>query len=181
MSFCNKCGNEVIEGSTFCSRCGNSLSDTQSILHGSSPGLQIDDEDFAVYIGKNADKYLSKFKRFNIEGIDNFAATWNWSAFLVGPLWMLYRKLYLYFIIFFVITCIPYFGILTWIAAGIIANYLYYKQAKSKILEVKSSHSDIVISEALARIGGVNSWVWPVGIIIFIIVFISGIITGLFS
>lgn len=176
MFFCNKCGNEVIEGSTFCSHCGNSLSSTQSASYGSSPDSRIDDKDFAAYIGKNTDKYLPKFKQFNVEGIDNFSATWNWSAFLAGPLWMLYRKLYLYFIIFFVITCIPYFGILTWIAAGIIANYIYYKQAKAKILEVKSSHSAVNIPETLARIGGVNSWVWTVGIVIFILIFISGII-----
>ena len=181
MSFCNKCGKEIVEGSTFCSHCGNGLSNTQSTLYVSSPDSQIDDKDFAAYIGKNADTYLLKFKRFNINGIDNFAATWNWSAFLAGPLWMLYRKLYLYFIIFFVITCIPYFGILSWIAAGIIANYIYYKQAKVKILEVKSSRSAIDIPETLARIGGVNSWVWAVGIILLILIFISGIIKGLFS
>jgi len=142
----------------------------------STSGQDVLEEDFVAYIGKNANKYISKFKKFNISGIDNFAATWHWPAFFVGPLWMLYRKLYLYFIIFSLISLIPFFGIISWIVAAIIANYIYYKQAKTKILAVKSSPSVVDIPTTLSQIGGVNSWVWVVGIIIFILFVVTGII-----
>jgi len=52
-------------------------------------------EEFIVFTGENAHKYLPKFEKFNIGGVDNFSITWHWPAFFVGFWWMLYRKLYL--------------------------------------------------------------------------------------
>ena len=102
MAYCNKCGKEVIEGSSFCQNCGERLVYSTSINQSPST-ISLTDEDYTTFIGKNADKYLTKFKKFNVSGVDNFSATWHWPAFFVGFWWMLYRKLYLWALLYFVV------------------------------------------------------------------------------
>ena len=102
----------------------------------------LSEEDFAHFIGKNADKYLLKFRKFNIDGVDKFSVTWHWPAFFFGFLWMLYRKLYLWALVAFAISVISIlpseFGLLIVIVWGMTGNYIYYKHAKKKILELKT-------------------------------------------
>jgi hypothetical protein len=169
MPFCNKCGKEIIEGSQFCQYCGEKL--THILLTKSSLKIR-EEEDLIAFIGNNAHKYLSKFKKFNIAGVDNFTVTWHWPAFLIGPFWMLYRKLYLWALIAFVVGIIPYVGWLTVIVWGMIGNYLYYKHVKKKISELRILQPSSDISITLSQIGGVNRWVVTVAIIISAIVFI---------
>ena len=159
MPFCNNCGKEISEDSPFCEYCGE-----RSIPIPSTESLpQITEEDFAHFIGKNADKYLPKFKKFTVDGVDKFSITWHWSAFFFGGLWMLYRKLYLWFLLAFVLPIIPflpsYFGLLMMIVWGMTANYIYYKHAEKKILKLKTDQPSFDLSlmaASLRKIGGVN-------------------------
>ena len=162
MAFCSKCGKEIMEGCKFCHHCGEKMVHTPL----TQLPAQICDDEFIAFIGNNAPKYLLKFKKFNIEGIDNFAATWHWPAFIVGSLWMLYRKLYLWALIAFILSLIPYINIAAWMAFGITGNYIYYKHAKKKIFEVKAAQPSSGISTTLSQIGGVNKWVASIAIII---------------
>jgi Protein of unknown function (DUF2628) len=58
------------------------------------------EERMAAYIGPRWDPtYRRKLAVFFADPA--FTVTWNWSAFVVGPLWLLYRKLYLAFFLFF--------------------------------------------------------------------------------
>jgi len=52
------------------------------------------------------------------------------------------------------------------IAWGMTGNYIYYKHAKKKILEVRNLHPSSDVSLYLSQIGDVNRWVWWVAIII---------------
>lgn len=162
MSYCANCGKELPEGGSFCPNCGEKLTPSPLV----QPLSKITDEEFAAFIGKNADRYLLKFKKFNIGGIDSFSLTWHWPAFFAGFFWMLYRKMYLWALVVFAIEIfIPYVGFLTVIVLGVCGNYIYYAHAKKKILELRSIHPTEDISAALSRIGGVNKWVWVVAII----------------
>jgi len=59
------------------------------------------DERMAAYIGPRWESsYRRKLSPFFAEPA--FSVSWNWAAFLVGPLWFFYRKLYLAFLGFFV-------------------------------------------------------------------------------
>jgi hypothetical protein len=51
-------------------------------------------EDYTAFIGKHAEKYLSTFEKFHVNGTDTFRLTWHWPAFFIPFWWMLYRKLY---------------------------------------------------------------------------------------
>ena len=56
--------------------------------------VHIPEKDFINFVIKNQLKYIRKFKKFNIDEVDNFKITWNWPAFLFSFWWFLYRKLY---------------------------------------------------------------------------------------
>jgi len=123
-------------------------------------------DDLAAFIVKNRAKYLVKFDKFNHEGIDRFAVTWHWPAFLFNSWWFLYRKLYLWALIAFVALCIPGFNFISFILFGILSNYLYYKHALKNIYALRAFDPSADISSELARIGGVNPWAMVLGIVV---------------
>jgi hypothetical protein len=132
-------------------------------------GAVITREEFVSLIGENADRYLTKFKKFYVDGDEKFAFTWHWPAFFLSITWMVYRKLYGWALVFFLLSLIPFLGLLLWPVFGLTGNYLYYKHAKKKIVNLKSTQAfsdPSHLLEALAQIGGVN----VLGMIIAIVV-----------
>jgi hypothetical protein len=57
------------------------------------------EEGLARFIGPRWDTYRRKFAPFFAE--PSFTPTWNWSAALGTEFWFLYRKMYLWFAVFF--------------------------------------------------------------------------------
>ena len=176
---CPSCNFEQAQSSE-CVRCGiifEKFSENPPEEELKSQAEQIE-EDFSAFIGNNADKYLSRFGKFNIGGADNFAITWHWPAFFFGSVWMIYRKLYLWALIAFVLELIPFTSPLAAIALAMSGNYLYYKHAKKKIDELKRSRPSSDISSSLAQIGGVNRWVVTLTIVLFVGVIAAGFMAG---
>ncbi len=148
MTFCPSCGKGIEVGSAFCPHCGKRIA-----LPAIDPSNEsIIEEEFKIFIGKNADYYLYKFRNFSVRGANSFAVTWNWSAFFLGFIWMLYRKMYLWALIAFFIAFTPVALPLTMIGWGIVGNYLYYLHARKKILEYKSRQSQISIRPVPVRL-----------------------------
>lgn len=143
----------------------------------------ITNEDYKTFIGKNSEKYLAKFDKFDVGGIDNFSATWNWSAFLVPSLWLLYRKMYGWAIFSFVFLLIPIIGaIIVRIVFGISANYIYFKHAKKKLLEIKQLHPASETQKNIMIIkGGVHNVALITGVAIIPFVFLGVITVPQFS
>ncbi|MBA4418670.1 MAG: hypothetical protein C0392_12295 [Syntrophus sp. (in: bacteria)] len=159
MSYCTKCGKQAVEGSSFCRDCGDKVLDIQSDIQSAPVTSVVTDQDYDTFVGSNADKYLTKFKKFSINGADGFSATWHWPAFFVPFYWMLYRKLYLWALLVFVLSIIPYVNFILMIVFGIMGNYIYYKHTKKKLLKINlaPSFSDVQRAVNIARQGGVNS------------------------
>jgi len=158
MPYCRQCGKEVNAGETFCRFCGAKLSPAQSGSENRYSSSTVREEDLALFVGKNAEKYLGKFQKFTRDGEDSFATTWHWPAFFFSFWWTLYRKLYGWAILVLFLGCVPYLGFLVMIAFGMSANYIYYRHAKKKLLEVKSlPASEVERTAAVARAGGVNN------------------------
>jgi hypothetical protein len=172
MSYCTKCGKEVAEGSSFCRNCGDKLSNIQSDIQSARVSSVITEQEYGSFIGNNADKYLTKFRKFNIDGIDSFSPTWHWPAFFVPCFWMLYRKLYLWALLVFVLSIIPFVNFILMIVFGITGNYIYYKHTKKKLLEINliPSSSDVQRAVNIAHQGGVNNVVVILGPILLIAV-----------
>ena len=61
------------------------------------------EEESVTFIGKHAEKYLTTFQKFHVNGGDHFSVTWHWPAFFFPFFWMVYRKLYLWAILSFIV------------------------------------------------------------------------------
>jgi len=133
--------------------------------------LTVTEDEFAAFIRAKAQKYLLKFRKFSVDRIDRFSPTWHWPAFLVGFWWLLYRKMYLWAFVYFILLFIPYANVAAWITLAVSGNYFYYRYAKGKILTVKTLQPSGDILKTLSELGGVNKWVPVVGIIVSIAAF----------
>jgi hypothetical protein len=146
---------------------------------------ELSDQRLATFIGSKWEgTYRRKFAPFLSDPA--FTPTWNWSAFLATPLWFLYRKLYLPFVLFmFAPTLIataflgprtaadlqgmtpdqlmqsslPYFAfeISSRIAAAGTANWLLFRRARAATRFVTMQPwSESESQVMLARLGGVH-------------------------
>ncbi len=155
MAACAKCGNRLEEGQRFCRFCGSPVGAAGAASDASS---RSDDADLALFIGKNAERYLSRFRKFRGGSEDSFNVTWHWPAFFFSFWWMLYRKLYGWAALVFFLGCVPYVGLIMMVVFGISANYLYYRHAKRRVAELRAGPgTDVEKAAALARAGGVNN------------------------
>ena len=171
MNYCPKCGFEVRE-MKFCPKCGFELqnkstdspviiNNTDTIIVGedisdSEQGTQFVFEDYrAELIGEKANHYLPIFDGMT----EKDHASWNWCAFLFGPMWFAYRKLYGWAVIVFVVQNVvsALFGLLSFSASGLLAriaglviaaifaqraNYELKKRVDRLILEMPSDDNE---------------------------------------
>ena len=134
----------------------------------SSPPLAA--EELTAYIGPRAERYRSRFERFTRTGTTRFEFSWNWPAAFAGMWWYLYRKMYGWALVDFVLSVLLgwtlFVPILWGVARAVTGDYLYFLQADRRIREARpiSSAVDAPAANAahLARLaaeGGVNAWV----------------------
>ena len=169
---CPYCKETILDGAIKCKHCGSMLNlDPSSTIDIDT----ISADDLRAFVGPNAYYYTQSFSKFTLTGREKFCGTWNWSCFGFTFLWMLYRKMYLLSLLTFVLFCLPGVNIVLHIVAGVVGNYLYYKHAKEKILEIRATQSSQNYAPVLQEIGGVNRWVIILG------VFVTILITVLFA
>jgi len=202
--FCSKCGTSNDDAVNFCVSCGNALpqpGQASSLPQTKEADSVSDEEYYKAIIGpKNQDYYLRHFSRFDDEG--KTSATWNWPAFLVAFYWLLYRKMWLNALLYFIFPSIfmvlfGFVGALMGVSAGTLivvgyllyfvaifilfpmyANALFYRQCKKTILTVSStSHSTQRQLGELSGKGGTSNVVIFV-ILIFTFVAFIGILAA---
>ncbi len=175
--FCSSCGKEVRPDAVFCDGCGKNVAPEGSSVppagfnSGSSPFPS--EADVVCFVGEKSGYYLGKFRKFQVGRVETFAPTWNWASFLGTFWWFLYRKMYLWAGVSFVVGCIPYLGLLAWIGWGIGGNYLYSRHVSAKIAEVSAVTPPDAMPALLAQLGGVNRWVVTVMIVLGVIAVIG--------
>ena len=91
---------------------GSNKDTTFSTPPNSESTTEVTKDEFIYFIWDKAEKYLPKFRRFNIDGVDKFAVTWHWPAFFFSFAWMAYRKMYLWAFGAGVIVFLYYMGLL---------------------------------------------------------------------
>jgi hypothetical protein len=157
MTYCKECGKEVRDGDIYCRQCG-ARQDAASAGQGPASGATVAEDELALFVGKNADIYLPKFRKFMQGGAGSFSVTWHWPAFFFTFWWMIYRKMYGWALLILLTGWIPCAGLLLMIGFGMSANYLYFNHARKKLLALKATAaSEVDRGAAIGRAGGVNN------------------------
>ena len=165
----------------------------------SDTGFAPGGDSLAAYIGpKNADYYEKVFDRFKNQGS---SMSWNWPAFFVSSVWLLYRKMWLNAFFYWIVLPVvlgtisvvialyggeaasnlfyyPVYLLTTFLLLPMFANRLYYRHAQAKISKVATITSSAEQqSSELARIGGTSSIVLVV--VPFFLVAVIGILAAI--
>lgn len=160
MMYCSNCGSVLIKNAKFCTHCGHVVEhheqksmftedDSKSDVH-TEPLLQAKSSlktKKSMFIGTNQQYYFEKWRKEN---------NWNWASFLLGALWLGYRKMYSYIFIligFYLLIDILLFsinplaanrintviGIPIMIYFGLQGNTLYKMHMNKKLSEIEKS------------------------------------------
>ncbi|HEU4686016.1 MAG TPA: zinc-ribbon domain-containing protein [Nitrospira sp.] len=178
MRRCPQCGQQNEDVARYCHQCGTNLTGgapPQSAPSGDLPDTEL----WREFIGPNADRYLEQFRKFGSEQAPKFALTWNWPAFLfVSFLWFLYRKMYLYALVYAIGPMISTYltgditvGIVWSIMAGATGNYVYYWHCREQIKEIsrKAGGDPARRGIAVKEAGGVQAYVIWVGVAFYVL------------
>ena len=150
----------------------------------------------AVGYNKNTEYYLERFNRFDTDGT---GVSWHWPAFFVSFYWLLYRKMWLWAVLYFFLPVpvliidtliVEYTGLtvgvlnlLVWIATftffPMYANALYYLHVKKK-LEKASGYSEHEEKKLrmIAAAGGTSGAAMII-IMVFVIISLLGIVAAI--
>lgn len=195
--FCSQCGTENVASARFCGKCGAGLpgadEDRPMGTTSASPsGGEADAQEFyeAAVGFKNAGFYLPKFAGFDATG---GGVSWNWPAFFISFYWLLYRKMWgwsaLYFLLPIPVGMGIYFATLESDAAGAVlngiwlvalfivfpmyANRIYHRHIEKKILKAKQYTTERDKQLLVVAASGGTSGVALIFVLVFVVAFIG--------
>lgn len=190
MSACPSCSQDNPNDANFCAQCGQALvQNSQDPDPSQSQSTPTSFQLWETFIGPSKSLQFSlktwwtwrpaflyyKEKFSNIETPDGprFALSWNWpAAFFDSFLWFLYRKMYMFALLYAVAPALAIFitgdmtvGIVSRVLAGGSANYLYFWHVKDKVQRIMSiPNMDATARANLVREeGGVQPYVLWLG------------------
>jgi len=191
MKACPSCEQKNADEANFCTRCGTALPQDTTPPESETAYGQIDEEQYwQGFIGPSNSiqfslkegwswrpaslYYLEKFRLFRTSARPRFALSWNWPAALFDPfLWFLYRKIYMYALLYAVGPVLSVFltgdmtvGVVWRILAGLSANYIYFWHIKDHLQRIRSrAKLDSTVQVRLVKEeGGVQPYVLWLGI-----------------
>ncbi len=133
--------------------------------------------------------YKEKFSNLETPAGPRFALSWNWpAAFFDSFLWFLYRKMYMFALLYAVAPALAIFltgdmtvGIVSRMLAGASANYLYYWHVKDKLQRIMSvpNMDDTARARLVRDEGGVQPYVLWLGVALH--VFMIGLLVAAIS
>lgn len=197
--YCSNCGASLSVDLKFCSSCGTAVQANADIE------LSPDSKTWmTTFIGpKNTAYYLRHFDTFSKN--KNSGITWNWPAFFITFYWLLYRKMWVNSIIYFILpyllliplvivvamigdsansTLVLGIGYVVYLAAyfflpPMYANILYYRHYKAKLTETKLASRDIQRQLGILSEKGGTSSIAIIFILIFSFIFLFGILAAI--
>ena len=194
--FCTKCGSKLDDGASFCYNCGVSVvkntytstdeekytNDTaEAEFVGTEASGDFIDDDVEALIG--VEKRIFYINRFAEMKQKNKKATWNWCAFLFGPAWMIYRKMYVYgaalWLLEIVLGELPAVLDLTLsVLLGVFGNYIYMMYLEKLSAEAKALQEPNK-SEFIKKNGGTSATAVFVGMgVLMTLSFVGSLVFG---
>lgn len=149
---CKRCGAEV--SGKFCQNCGAELASLKDKEKEEEKKTEETTKDTGVDIEKLLDSYIGS----NVKDIKK--GGFSWCAFLFGPIYYLYRKMYVEGIIFFLINLVlSYFtdsalGFCVNIYMGLTFKSHYLKHARVKCYQMASLYDDKHLQVLMASRNG---------------------------
>lgn len=131
---CPNCGGVYVDGDTYCRTCNTQFDAPIPTEVDMLEGKRV--SDWHMFIDKNSSRYVEIFS--NNEGKKIFLHM-NWAAFFFSLYWLLYRKMYKYAAIFFVVSTLISLIIST---VAITALKPQFSEAQ-KIIEPYSQYGNI--------------------------------------
>ena len=154
---CPHCATANPEAGHFCTHCGRPLTEPTA--------EERTLENFRAILGpNNQEYYLQRFEEYEANGKTTIG--WHWPAFFITFYWLLYRKMWLAALLYFILpylctsvlgvvgsllgasgTLLVSVGYLLYILAILLlppmfANGLYYRHCQSKIRQAEQLHDD---------------------------------------
>ncbi len=148
---CKVCGTMLSDDARFCGECGTNMGAASGY---SAPepervpvdiiqpprrernGVAADSREVRErLVGTKTEYYLPRFE--TMETL-NSTTSWNWAAFLFSTGWMMYRKMYAYGAVLFVVSnvlamlSLGFLSLVLSIGVGILGNYLYMKDINNR-------------------------------------------------
>lgn len=138
-----------------------------------SPNTTDDITYYKAAIGKNFEKYIDVIKA--IQAGNAKPVSWHWPAFLLGPTWLIYRKMYGVLFLYLLVAIMsdllasfkPVLGVIFLGLGAVFAVYaksIYVKHVSKKIESCgQMPHADKI--NKLQADCGTNTWIFYFGII----------------
>ncbi|MBL4930207.1 DUF2628 domain-containing protein [Clostridium paridis] len=162
---CPKCGREY-ENSTECPYCASEMNTSNYSNNSYYASSEVTTEDLENYVGlKKADYFLTKWSDMDATASK---ISWNWPAFFINWVWLLYRKMYAFGFAVLGFNIISrmfikssgfsfILSVVEMIAGGLLGNWIYKYSAEKKIKEIKRlSNDEEVARRRISMAGGVN-------------------------
>ncbi len=203
---CPKCGYEQFGGEA-CENCGVIFakvlpdSNVDAVRREETEREYSPEELWPEFIALREEAYLPAFQRFHRRG-GRFVLTWHWPALFVPFLWALYRKMWGWAALIWLVNVLLPLGVqlgllsrmadgvlpngMAWLLVGLlslvirliwpmVAKYLYYRHAMKRLEPIAAEWRGDEAIDRAADAGGVSSGAVVLGIVFYIV---SMMITG---
>lgn len=154
--YCENCGAAYSDEAKFCENCGTRLAAPAVVVMDAEPEIvEAEVVDVVIerprpydspaadarevrerLVGTKQDYYLPQFEK--METLNSFTG-WNWAACLFGAAWMMYRRMYIFGLLLWVVANVitalevGLLNLAFWIGCGLLGNYFYMKDINKRV------------------------------------------------
>ncbi len=129
-------------------------------------------QEWYLFVGPGADYYVERFEQFRSTG--GYAFRWSWAGFFFPVYWALYRKMWMWAVLFLGISMVPFLNLLAWIGLAGSVNYIYYRHVQAECDFLRKRHRGEELERRLAERGGTHpTAAWGAAALTVLILYLS--------
>ncbi len=152
-------------------------------INDNTTNMDYDDQMLYAFVGSpnKFTWYKNAFAKYNQHGVQDLAWNWSWYAFFFSFWYLLYRKVYDWAFVLFLLYVFfgsvgGFYGLLVNIVLGGTLPYFVYQRYYSKKKEIEANIGDNAERiKVMKKIGGANNWIVTLTLIFIFVVFIMAL------